>query len=349
MKNILTTAGLAAVAVAGFQATSTAQTVTVDNSKWWQVYASLRGFYDDNYTIAPDEFARESFGFEIRPGFSVGHQSEQTTLKLDGFYTGRWFEDRDDEPWDHGFMADANGEHRLSENHILRLNDNFSYSSEPTLLDRGGPITLLRADGTNMRNLGDLRYIGQMTPLFGLEIGYQNTWYDFESEGVGSYSSILDRLEHLFRAETRWTLTPTLAGILGYWYEMVDFTDDEFIGVGSPFKSDVRNSNSHYIVTGVDYTVSPHCFVSVRGGSRLSVRTFERGVEAETLSCGSGVVAAEVVAGAERGQTPPVSVATRAGSALVVDFRLEGSLAHDVTLTGDARLVFEGLLKEEAL
>ena len=90
-------------------------------------------------------------------------------------------------------------------------------------------------------------------------------------------------------------------------------------------------------------------FASVRGSSRLSVRTFERGVEAETLSCGSGVVASALVAGAERGQTPPVSVATRSGSALVVDFRLEGSLAHDVTLTGDARLVYEGLLKEEAL
>jgi diaminopimelate epimerase len=90
-------------------------------------------------------------------------------------------------------------------------------------------------------------------------------------------------------------------------------------------------------------------FVSVRGGSRLSVRSYERGVEAETLSCGSGVVAAAVVAGAERGQVPPVAVATRSGSALVVDFRLEGSLAHDVTLTGDARVVFEGLLKEEAV
>ena len=90
-------------------------------------------------------------------------------------------------------------------------------------------------------------------------------------------------------------------------------------------------------------------FASVRGSSRLSVRTFERGVEAETLSCGSGVVASALVAGAERGQIPPVSVATRSGSALVVDFRLEGSLAHDVTLTGDARLVYEGLLKEEAL
>lgn len=90
-------------------------------------------------------------------------------------------------------------------------------------------------------------------------------------------------------------------------------------------------------------------FVSVRGLSRLSVRSYERGVEAETLSCGSGVVASALVAGAERGQLPPVSVATRSGSALVVGFRLEGSLAHDVTLTGDARVVFEGLLKEEAV
>ena len=90
-------------------------------------------------------------------------------------------------------------------------------------------------------------------------------------------------------------------------------------------------------------------FVSVRGGSRLSVRSFERGVEAETLSCGSGVVASAVVAGAARGQLPPVSVATRSGSALVVDFRLEGSLAHDVTLTGDARVVFQGELTEEAV
>ncbi len=90
-------------------------------------------------------------------------------------------------------------------------------------------------------------------------------------------------------------------------------------------------------------------FVSLRGASRLSVRSFERGVEAETLSCGSGVVAAAVVSGLSRGRTPPVSVATRSGSALVVDFRVEGSLARDVSLTGDARFVFEGTLTEEAL
>jgi len=40
---------------------------------------------------------------------------------------------------------------------------------------------------------------------------------------------------------------------------------------------------------------------------------------------------------------------TRSGSVLVVDFRLDGSVARDVTLTGDARIVFEGELTEEAL
>lgn len=268
MKNTLTTAGLAALAVAGFSSTCAAQTVTVDNAKWWQVSASLRGFYDDNYTIAPKNLERDSFGFEVRPGVTVGHEGEQYLAKLSAFYSGRWFEDRDDEPWDHGVMVDMNSEYRLTENHVLRLNDNFSYSSEPTVLDRGTTVTLLRADGTNMRNLGDLKYIGQFTPLFGLEVGYANTWYDFEQDGAGSYSAILDRLEHLIRAETRWTLSPTVAGILGYWYEMVDFTGDERVGVFSPFKSDTRNSTSHYIVAGADYTVSPHCFVSLRGGAQ---------------------------------------------------------------------------------
>jgi len=228
----------------------------------------LRGFYDDNYTIAPKDLAQESFGFEVRPGFDVGHQGEQFLVKLSAIYSGRYFEDREDDPWDHGFMSDLNGEYQFSESHILRLSDNFSYTSEPTILDRGTVVTLLRADGTNMRNLGDLKYVGQFTRLFGLELGYGNTFYDFEQDGVGSYSAILDRMEHLFRAETRWTLTPTLAGIVGYWYEMVDFTGDEFIAPGSPFQSDVRNSNSHFLIGGLDYTVSPHCFVSFRGGAQ---------------------------------------------------------------------------------
>ena len=85
-------------------------------------------------------------------------------------------------------------------------------------------------------------------------------------------------------------------------------------------------------------------FAKVLSPSRLSLRTWERGVEAETLACGSGAVAAAVVASFLRGFAPPVSVATRSGETLGVGFALSGEIARDVTLEGDARIVFEGAL-----
>jgi diaminopimelate epimerase len=84
--------------------------------------------------------------------------------------------------------------------------------------------------------------------------------------------------------------------------------------------------------------------VEVVGPARLRVRTWERGVEAETLACGSGVVAAAVTACALGLVLPPVAVETRSGETLEVGFRFEGEVARDVTLAGDARVVFEGTL-----
>ncbi|HSB63505.1 MAG TPA: diaminopimelate epimerase [Thermoanaerobaculia bacterium] len=88
-------------------------------------------------------------------------------------------------------------------------------------------------------------------------------------------------------------------------------------------------------------------FVKVLSPSRIAVRTWERGVEAETLACGSGAVAAAVVTSFLKGANPPVSVATRSGETLEVSFLRDGEVARDVTLTGDARFVFEGTLVEE--
>ena len=88
-------------------------------------------------------------------------------------------------------------------------------------------------------------------------------------------------------------------------------------------------------------------FVKVLAPSRLLVRTWERGVEAETLACGSGAVASAVVTSFLTGGRPPVSVATRSGETLEVSFVRDGELARDLTLTGDARVVFEGTLKED--
>jgi diaminopimelate epimerase len=89
-------------------------------------------------------------------------------------------------------------------------------------------------------------------------------------------------------------------------------------------------------------------FVRIAGPDRLDVRTWERGVEAETLSCGSGVVASALTA-AQRGHVElPVACGTKGGVDLIVDARLEGDTFTGVTLTGDAREVFRAELTEEA-
>jgi len=84
-------------------------------------------------------------------------------------------------------------------------------------------------------------------------------------------------------------------------------------------------------------------FVSVGNGNRLEVRTYERGVEGETLACGTGVVASSILASFRRGVKPPVKVRTRGGDLLKVDFKLENGRPTKVTLQGPARIVYEGV------
>jgi len=82
-------------------------------------------------------------------------------------------------------------------------------------------------------------------------------------------------------------------------------------------------------------------FVEVSGSSALRLRTYERGVEAETLACGTGAVAAAIAAHLEKGLASPVSLQARGGD-LTVSFRSGGRTTGDVFLEGDARIVYEG-------
>ena len=89
-------------------------------------------------------------------------------------------------------------------------------------------------------------------------------------------------------------------------------------------------------------------FVRVAGAHELDVRSWERGVEGETLSCGSGDVAAALVAAAEGWVTAPVAVRTASGRALTV--APEGApLASPLRLSGPAEWVAEGTVRVELL
>jgi diaminopimelate epimerase len=89
-------------------------------------------------------------------------------------------------------------------------------------------------------------------------------------------------------------------------------------------------------------------FVQVLSPKKIAVRTFERGVEGETLACGSGVVASAVVAACEKRVTPPVECGTKSGVDFRVSFREEQGRISGVTLTGDAREIYTGELTQEA-
>ena len=88
-------------------------------------------------------------------------------------------------------------------------------------------------------------------------------------------------------------------------------------------------------------------FVEVTGPDELQVRTYERGVEGETLACGTGVTAAALVMHRVRNLPLPLRVKVRGGDVLTVNAVAEGSPAagesfRDVTLTGPASETFRG-------
>jgi len=83
-------------------------------------------------------------------------------------------------------------------------------------------------------------------------------------------------------------------------------------------------------------------FVEISGKSAIKVRTYERGVEDETLACGTGAVASAIVSHLVNGVKAPVSVTTKSGDVLTVHFRKDGDSFDDVYLEGKARIVFNG-------
>jgi diaminopimelate epimerase len=86
-------------------------------------------------------------------------------------------------------------------------------------------------------------------------------------------------------------------------------------------------------------------FMETRGVDSIAIRTYERGVEDETLACGTGVVASALIFAATNNVPGPIRVLVKGGDELQVGFEREGDRFTNVTLTGPADFVFEGTVE----
>lgn len=86
-------------------------------------------------------------------------------------------------------------------------------------------------------------------------------------------------------------------------------------------------------------------FVQPLGNDTIRVRTYERGVEGETLACGTGVTASAIIASKLHGIKPPVKVQVLGGDILEVGFKGNNGDFSDVQLTGPADFVFDGKIQ----
>jgi diaminopimelate epimerase len=98
--------------------------------------------------------------------------------------------------------------------------------------------------------------------------------------------------------------------------------------------------HSHFAPKGTNVN-----FVQVLGPNHIRVRTFERGVEGETLACGTGVTASALISARVHHFASPIRVQVQGGDALQVSFRDSNVEFSEVRLTGPADFAFDGTIE----
>jgi len=147
---------------------------------------------------------------------------------------------------------------------------------------------------------------------------------------------------------------------LDYSIEMATGSlDVSSINTGVPHVVIMRDSIDDVDVFGLGREIRNHTtyapagtnvnFISQRGAGDLAIRTYERGVEDETLACGTGSIASALVSSIKLGWTSPINLLTRSSETLTIHFTEHNGLFNDVYLEGDARIIYTAQLGEEAL
>jgi len=285
MNKIIASVGLVALGAANVQAQNA---LNAPAAKWWNVQATVRGFFDDNVNASPKPGPHDHvYGFEVRPKVGITWSDDQTAITADYAYSFLHYdkkpagnEHRYDQ--DHTFTAALT--HAFSERYNIQVRDSFVIGQEPDTLRHDAAIhTPFRVSGDNKVNSGGILFNAELTRLLGLELGYDNGWYDYSDEfslvknssgGVISFpsvSGVLDRIEQYPHIALTWQVMPETTARVGYRFGQVNYTGDEVIAGDIPADatstvSSDRDVRSHTVYVGLDHKFRPDFFGSVEAG-----------------------------------------------------------------------------------
>ena len=279
MNRIITTTGLVALGAV------TLQPALAQDAKPWNLTATVRSFYDDNYATGPSKAPpgggatkRSSWGLEFSPSAGYQLKRDQTTVDLSARYGMRYYEARPNGSADHSLDFGVSLAHQFTEKQKLTVSESFAIAQEPGVLESSGPVsTALRSDGDNMRNNLQLKFVSDdIIERWSGEVSYANTYYDYQQDNSstgqsGSRSALLDRVEHLFTMVGRYRIFDETSTelLMGYSFGLMDSTSkDSLDGVNL---ASSRDSRSHYFFTGAGHRFT----TDLRANGRIGVQYTE--------------------------------------------------------------------------
>jgi diaminopimelate epimerase len=115
---------------------------------------------------------------------------------------------------------------------------------------------------------------------------------------------------------------------------------------GMSFNAFGRETRLHEVFAPAGTNVN---IITIRNRNTIRMRTYERGVEDETLACGTGAIASAIIAANLGLVDLPVSVVVSSGRRLTVHATLHGEHASDVLLEGQAHVIADGVIGADAL
>ena len=303
MKKFFVSVGLAAAGAVGLQ-TTRAFALDAPNPRLWNVSASLRGFYDDNYDTLTQK--KGSFGFEVSPqiGFSVPMQ--QTEFGMRYTYGLYYYQDRQEigvNPVDQSHQLDLWLDHSFTVRWSAKLQDTLAIGQEPELIQGGTPF---RVEGNNVANTATFSLNTDWTREFSTSLSISDRFYDYSNSGatvtdpvvadqinptpppyvyvtgtgtpgsvVSSLAGLLNRIENSANLDLQWHLATETMFFVGGSVSQVNYLGNEDVSYFSPFpytqnilyRSSDRDNRSFGGHVGIQHNLLENLSVSVQVGA----------------------------------------------------------------------------------